>query len=181
MARIKVSEGYDTIPFGQYLIQVVDIVETPNNFDPEKPQLKWLLEVIDGPHTGHQLVAYSSQAGSVKSKLIMWAQALGVQLAPGFEFDTDDLVGLQAYAKVDIQQSKPSPEFPTPRDFNKVIGLEPAYEPEPEPEPKPAPRPAVTRPGGNGGTRQPLRPAPKAVPVAAGQTGDGSDPFVNEA
>lgn len=182
MARITVTESgeYEVVPFGRYPIQVVDIKEVPNKFagpgDPPN-QYEWVLEIIDGAYNGIQLKAWSSQSGSTKSKLVQWATALGLGICPGFEFDTDDLIGLQGYAKVDVMKSKPSPEFPEPREFSKVIGIEP-FEPVPAPAPtRPAPaRPAATRPA-PAQTRQPVGAGARG----AGPAANGSDPFASEA
>lgn len=182
MSRITVTEGgeYEVVPFGRYLIQVVDIKEVPNKFAaPGDPpfQYEWVLEIVDGAYNAIHLKAWSSQSGSTKSKLVQWATALGLQICPGFEFDTEDLIGLQGYAKVDVQKSKPSPEFPEPREFSKVIGIEPIEAAPPAPRPAQVNRTPAQRPA----AAQQRQPVGAGAARGAGPAANGSDPFSAEA
>ena len=114
---VTVKEGYETIPTGEYLIQVTNIEETENKFDPDKPQLKWTLEIVTGDYEGKNLIAFSSTSDSVKGKLVRWASALGLELVDGDAFDTDDLIGRQCLAVVLVKAKDDGTEF------NKVDDL----------------------------------------------------------
>ncbi len=107
-------------PTGDYRVQVVDIEEFEGNFG---PQLRFTLEVVDGPYAGKQIYAWCAAKLSTRSKLAQWAAALGCPFVPGEMFDTDDLVGRQAIAVVTLESGDNGNEF------NRVQGLRSVQDP----------------------------------------------------
>jgi len=131
MAVIGIVE-YETIPTGEYPVQVADIEEEQGQFG---PQLKLKLEIVgNGEHAGKTLTAWCGLTGSLKGKLAKWSAALGLVLEPGTDFDTDDLQGRRATAVVVVKTKDDGSEF------SKVEELKaPKRKPAPAAAPKPAP------------------------------------------
>lgn len=141
-------QEYETIPTGDYPIQVVDLTDEEGTFG---PQLKWKLEIVGtSEYAGKYLTAWTSLTPSMKGKLAQWAVALGIELEPGMDFDTDMLIGKRAVAVVVVKSKDDGSEF------NKVDTIRP---------PKKAK---------NGGAK------PIQTPVTTVVTGEEEDVFADE-
>jgi len=132
MAKLTMVEN-ETIPTGEYPTQITDLIEEEGKFG---QQVKFTLEIIgDGDYTGKNLLAWAALSPSMKGKLAKWAAACGIQLEPGIEFDTDELIGKRVMAVVLVKTKDDGSEF------NKVEELK---APKRRPVPAPAGRPAAT-------------------------------------
>ena len=80
------------IPMGVYNARITEVNEdTEGQFG---PQFQYNFEITAGEHEGVNLLGWSSQKFSKKSKMRKWATAaLQRTFSPGEQIDTDDLVG----------------------------------------------------------------------------------------
>lgn len=99
MTRLKYQSDEALAP-GLYPVRVTKIEETVGQFG---PQLQVDFEVDGGEHDGRQLRSWASAKLTSRSKLGNWVRALlGLEMfPPGYELDTDALVGKTATAAVD--------------------------------------------------------------------------------
>ena len=80
------------IPMGQYHALITEVKEElEGQFG---PQLQYSFKITSGEHVGTNLLGWSSQKFSKKSKMKKWATAaLERSFSPGEMVDTNDLVG----------------------------------------------------------------------------------------
>ncbi len=99
MTRLKYQSDEALAP-GLYPVRVVKIEETVGQFG---DQLQIDFEVDGGEHDGRQLRSWASAKLTSRSKLGNWVRALiGLEVfPPGYELETDVLVGRAATAAVD--------------------------------------------------------------------------------
>lgn len=112
---IIVQTKFETIPVGEYVVEVADAMLTDGKFG---DQVEFLLRVAEGPHENKMLKSWTSASFSPKSRLYSYAQALfGNPIPPNYDLDTGDLVGRRAIAVVLVR------EKPDGAAYNKIDGL----------------------------------------------------------
>lgn len=104
---------YETLPTGDYSAVVAEIAEAEGMYG---PQAAWLFTINEGPHSGDQVRAWTSAKFSPKSRLYQWAQAAfgGAEIPPGYDFDSDDLIGRQVTITLVVRAKDDG------TDFNRV-------------------------------------------------------------
>lgn len=159
---------YETIPTGEYQAVISDIVADEGQFG---PQVKFTFDVITPGYENAQLVAWTSQSFSPKSKLFRWTQAAfgGRPIPPTWDFDSDKLIGRQVRLVVVAKQGQDGTEFNRVNDVLPVV--------KPMPSANGAPKAAAAQPQlANVPAPTPVL-APAAAPASAGA---GDDPFSEE-
>lgn len=113
---------YETIPTGEYVVEVVDALVDDGKFG---PQVAFNLQVVEGEHSGVNMRAWTSATFSPKSRLYSWAAALfGAAIPAGYDLDTQDLIGRRARAVVLVKEKTDG------QMFNKVDNLRPLNSPQ---------------------------------------------------
>ncbi|MCL6474428.1 MAG: DUF669 domain-containing protein [Firmicutes bacterium] len=98
-----VWQDSEPLPTGEYLVRVASITEKEGKYS---LQLQWMFRVLEPGYEGRELIAYTNATNSTTAKLAQWARALGCEVVPGEEFDTDELVGRKAIAVVVVKPSQ---------------------------------------------------------------------------
>jgi len=98
-----VWQSAEPLPTGEYLVRVASITEKEGKYS---PQLQWVFRVLEPEYEGRELIAYTNATNSTTAKVAQWARALGCEVVPGEEFDTDELVGRKAIAVVVVKPSQ---------------------------------------------------------------------------
>ncbi len=93
----------EPLPTGEYLVRVASITEKEGKYS---LQLQWVFRVLEPEYEGRELIAYTNATSSTTAKLAQWARALGCEVVPGEELDTDELVGRKAIAVVVVKPSQ---------------------------------------------------------------------------
>ena len=100
------AQGYELLPAGQYVLEVVE-AEPVNEYG---PQLKLRLRVAEGEHEGFEFVDYPNRGAEdgVKVGTKAWdifEACLNTHLAPDEELDTDELIGKRFQAMVSVKKT----------------------------------------------------------------------------
>jgi len=102
---------------GRYLGKVISVDERVGGL--YGPELEIVVEIIDGVYAGRQLKLWVGIKASIKSNLIKYSAAFGLDTTPGKALNTDDLVGKVAVATVTIVRRDDGTEYNKITDFTK--------------------------------------------------------------
>jgi hypothetical protein len=108
---------FQLLPIGEYTAKITDIDADDGKFG---PQVRFEFEIQGGDYSGQTLLAWASATFSPRSKLYAWTRAaLGSDILPDYDFNSDDLLGRMVMVTVVIRPNDDGAEF------NRVENIRP--------------------------------------------------------
>lgn len=100
---------YELLPVGEYVAKISAIEADDGKFG---PQVKFEFEIQGGNYAGQTLLSWASAKFSPRSKLYGWSRAaLGGDILPDYDFNSDDLLGRPVMVTVVIRPNDEGAEF----------------------------------------------------------------------